>query len=164
MGDPRRFHAFASLIARHLPNSLQIADVAGGKGILQASLRERGYRHITTWDRRPRTRYTQQGHRYGYFTHTTESRFDAIVAMHPDSATDHCILFAGHHRIPALICPCCIKPSAELFRGAYKYHGWCAHLEAMATRIGLSVTWDRLPINGRNDVMILSPITAPLHA
>ncbi|MDI3467824.1 MAG: hypothetical protein OJF50_006645 [Nitrospira sp.] len=46
MGDPRRFHAFAEVIVKHLHPSMAIADVAGGKGYLQAALRERGFRSM----------------------------------------------------------------------------------------------------------------------
>lgn len=121
MGDPRRFHAFAEVIVKHLHPSMAIADVAGGKGYLQAALRERGFRSITTWDRRRRTPMTRLGHRYDWFVWDRAPGYDAIVAMHPDEATDHAILYAGHHRIPALICPCCVRPSARLFLAPYKY-------------------------------------------
>ena len=157
VGDPRRFHAFADVIARALHPSMIIADVAGGKGYLQAALRERGFRSITTWDRRRRTPMSRRGHRYGWFTWDCPARYDAIVAMHPDEATDHAILYAAKHQIPALICPCCVRPSARLFLEPYKYHHWCRHLASLATQAGLKVAWTTLPINGRRDVMILTP-------
>lgn len=161
MGDPRRFDAFARLIADECSPDWTIADVAGGKGILQTALRERGFTRVTTWDQRRRTGYSRHGHRYGYFTHTTPARYDALVAMHPDEATDHCVLFAGHHQIPALLCPCCVRPSAVGYWGKASYHLWCAHLEQLAHRARLSVRWTTLPINGRRDVMILRPIGPP---
>ena len=157
MGDPRRFDAFARLIEHEFDPTWTIADVAGGKGILQAALRERGFHRITTWDRRRRTVYSRHGHRYGYFTHTTAARYDALLAMHPDEASDHAILYAGHHQIPALLCPCCVRPSAIGFWKAAQYHLWCAHLEQLARDAQLHVTWTTLPIYGRRDVMILRP-------
>ena len=157
MGDPRRFHAFADLVTQHITRSSVIADVAGGKGFLQAALRERGYRKITSWDRRQKTPYNRHGHRYGWFTADTMAQYDAVVAMHPDEATDHALLYAAHRRVPAIICPCCVRPSAIGFWQAYKYSVWCAHLDTLAQQHHLTVQWTTLPINGRNDVMILTP-------
>jgi hypothetical protein len=157
MGDPHRFHAFADVVTQHIPRSSMIADVAGGKGYLQAALRERGFRRITSWDRRGRTSYNRHGHRYGWFTVDIPTRYDAVVAMHPDEATDHCILYAARHRLSALISPCCVKPSAVGFWHAHTYALWCAHLERLAHQHQMTVTWTTMPINGRNDVMILTP-------
>lgn len=157
MGDPRRFHLFAEYIAALIPRSAHIVDVAGGRGILQAALRERRFSHVTSWDRRRRSPYNRHGHRYGWFRHDTQESYDAVVAMHPDEGTDHGILYAGHHQIPAIICPCCVRPSARPFWEPAKYHLWCAHLEQMAQAVSLQVRWDRLPMNGRNDIMILTP-------
>lgn len=157
MGDPRRFHLFADFIADHLPRQARIADVAGGRGILQIALRERGFCHVTSWDRRRRTLYNRYGHRYGWFTHDTPADYDAIVALHPDQATDHAILYAGHRRVPAIISPCCVRPSAAVYSQSAKYALWCAHLDTLARRLHLEVRWHRLPMNGRNDVMLITP-------
>ena len=157
MGDPRRFHLFANVIADLLPRTSRVADVAGGRGILQSALRERGFSDITSWDRRRRTSYNRTGHRWGYFSVEIPDTYDAIVAMHPDESTDHCILFAGRHQIPDVICPCCVRPSARAFWDRATYDNWCAHLERLAQAAQLQVRWEQLPMNGRNDVMILTP-------
>jgi hypothetical protein len=149
MGDPRRFHFFAEYIAARIPRSAHIVDVASGRGILQAALRERRFSHVPSWDRRRRSPYNRHGHRYDWFRHDTQESYDAVVAMHPDEGTDHAILYAGHHQISAIICPCCVRPSARPFLEPAKYHVWCAHLERMAQAVSLQVRWDRLPMNGR---------------
>jgi hypothetical protein len=133
-----------------------MADVADGRGILQAALRERGFSHVTSWDRRRRSPYKRHGHRYGWFRHDTPDQYDAVVAMHPDEGTDHAILYAERHHIPAINCPCCVRPSAQPFWEPTKCHLWSAHLEQMARTVSLHVRWDRLPMNGRNDMMILT--------
>jgi len=148
-GDPRRFHFFAEYIAARIPRSAHIVDVASGRGILQAALRERRFSHVTSWDRRRRSPYNRDGHRYDWFRHDTQESYDAVVAMHPDEGTDHAILYTGHHQISAIICPCCVRPSARPFWEPAKYHVWCAHLERMAQAVSLQVRWDRLPMNGR---------------
>ena len=52
MGDSRRFDLMAKLIEKHIPKGFTIGDIASGKGYLQAALRQRGYRNITSWDKR----------------------------------------------------------------------------------------------------------------
>ena len=157
MGDPRRFNAFAKLVRRHLPLEARLADVAGGKGYLQAALRELGYRDVVSWDRRKRCATGRAGYRYGWFDHRSAPAYDAVVAMHPDEGTDHAIVYAAERRVPALICPCCIRPSATTYWGDGNYPDWCRHLETVARKGRLTVQWTQLPIVGRNDVMILRP-------
>ena len=111
---------------------------------------------MTSWDHRRRSPYNRHGHRYGWFRHDTPDQYDAVVAMHPDEGTDDAILYAERHHIPAIICPCCVRPSAQPFWEPTKCHFWSAHLERMALTVSLHVRWDRLPMNGRNDVMILT--------
>lgn len=154
MGDPRRFDTFARLISSVLLPDMRIADVAGGKGYLQAALRERGFSDVVTWDRR-RSRCAARTMRFDWFTHDTRERYDAVVAMHPDEGTDHALLYAIKHRIPAIICPCCVKPSALEYWDRYTFRPWCRHLESYALNHGCSIEWTRLGISGRNDVMII---------
>lgn len=156
MGDPRRFNLFAELISELLPNNLKIIDAAAGKGILQSSLKERGFDNIISYDKRNR-RHKNLNYRYGYFNFLTEDRADAIIAMHPDEATDHSILFAAKHRIPGIICPCCTKPSAQQYWGNHKYQNWLKHLINLAEENDLKVELKKLKMNGRNDVLVLKP-------
>lgn len=156
MGDPRRFYLFANLIEQHISRDLNIVDVSGGKGYLQAALYQRGYRRITSWDKRHKYVMNRRGHRYGYFHWEEKTPYDALIAMHPDEGTDHSILYAAKHQIPALVCPCCIKPSAEVYWGQHSFGKWYEHLENLAILRGCSVLHFELPMNGRNKVMVLN--------
>jgi hypothetical protein len=159
MGDPKRFDLFGKVIAEEFNNSMRIADVAGGKGYLQAALRQKGFKQIETWDKRLATarKVHRNGYRFDYFNWKTAPRYDAVVAMHPDEGTDHCILYAGKHRVPAIICPCCIKPSASTYWGEHKYSIWLDHLINLCEQQNLSVSKIIMPMNGRNDVLVIKP-------
>lgn len=157
MGDSRRFDLFAKLINKHIPKTAKIVDVAGGKGYLQAALRQLGYTDITSWDKRHKYAANRKGYRYGYFNWQAKEKYDAVVAMHPDEGTDHAILYAGKNRVPAIVCPCCIKPDATVFNGDHNFKTWCKHLEKLASKNGLEVIWTRLKMQGRSDVLIIRP-------
>lgn len=156
MGDPRRFDAFAKLVVRHVPLAASVADVAGGRGYLQAALRQLGYRSVVSWDKRKRYASGRAGYRYGWFDYEKAPRYDAVVAMHPDEATDQVVLYATKHRIPALVCPCCVKPQAVPYWGDHNYRDWCSHLTKLATNAGAHVQWTELPIVGRSAVMMVT--------
>ena len=157
MGDPRRFHAFSEIISQNIPNNFNIADIAGGKGYLQAALRQRGFPNITSWDKRKKMAANRKGYRYGFFDFQTAPKYEAVVAMHPDEGTDHAILYAAVNRVPAIICPCCTKPSACAYWGNHKYECWLNHLITLAEKNNLKVKHEKLKINGRNDVLIITP-------
>lgn len=158
MGDARRFDEFAKLVERHLAKDMKIVDVAAGKGYLRAAMYQRGYRNVTCWDKRPRCAKPRSGYRYGYFDYKTAPQYDAVVAMHPDEGTDQVVLYAVTRGILAIVCPCCAKPSASTFWGSKSSYGdWTAHLEVLARKHGADVAWEKLPINGRNRVMIIRP-------
>lgn len=157
MGDPRRFHEFAKIVKEHIPLEYSIADIAGGKGYLQAALRQIGYKDVTSWDKRKRYAASRKGYRYGYFEWENAPKYNAVVAMHPDEGTDHAILYAAKHKVPAIICPCCITPSASVFSEKYNYTNWKKHLTKIAETKGCEVQWIKLKINGRNDVMVIKP-------
>ena len=156
MGDPRRFDAFAKLIRKHISVDASIADVAGGKGYLQAAMRQLGYKHVVSWDKRKRCASGRNGYRYGWFDHRNAPQYDAVVAMHPDEATDEAVVYASSRGTRAVVCPCCVKPSATVYWGDGNYKDWCSHLESIAKRNGASVQWAQLPINGRNLVMLVN--------
>jgi hypothetical protein len=159
MGDIRRFHLFADLIARNLSPDFRIADVASGKGALQAALYQRGYRRVVSWDKRKRNGRLRQNYRYEYFDYRSAPRkYDAVVAMHPDEATDHCVLYAARYRVPAIICPCCVMPSGAQYGGARAdYVSWMRHCIGLAREHRLCVTEAQLPMDGRNRVLICRP-------
>lgn len=146
MGDPRRFHYMADLVARAIPTDAVIADVAAGKGYLRAALYERGYRRVTSWDKVRRCATPRSGYRYGHFNYLSAPLYEAVVAMHPDGGTDHALLYALERGVPGLICPCCITPSAVAYFGVHRYDDWCAHLDRLAAG---AARWTSLPISGR---------------
>lgn len=167
MGDPRRFHHFASLIATAFPDtSLRIADVAAGKGKLKAELYRRGYRRVTAWDRRHKLAKRRPGQHYQLFDHRLAPRdYQLVVGMHPDGATDEIIMYAARHRVPFVVCPCCVIPSAtaKSFDGRAGHHsnadyqGWMRHLISVARQSRFAVAEITLPIEGRSRVIIGRP-------
>ena len=159
MGDSHRFDLFAKMVSNNFPNrNARIIDVAGGKGFLKEALRQLGYINVITMDknRRAAKKQTGKNYKYGYFNYNTSEHFDCVCAMHPDEATDHAILYAVNHRVPAFVCPCCIKPDAVLFQGNYKFHNWVEHLKKLAR--GMDVQELYLRMSGRNLVLKLRPI------
>ena len=158
MGDPRRFHAFADLIQKHIPLDAKIGDIAGGKGYLQAALFQRGYRNVTTWDVRKRCASPRRGYRHSLFDYRTAPSYDAVVGMHPDGATDQLLQYAAERHVPALIVPCCAIGSVNAYWGARGgYREWMDYLKNRADYLGLSVIHTALSINGRNEVLICRP-------
>lgn len=158
MGDKRRFDLFAGKIAKHIGPDARIADVAGGKGYLQAALYERGYRHVTTWDKRRELARGRRRTKWGYFIWNKAPRdYDAVVGMHPDGATDHIIRYAAYRRVPFLVCPCCIVPSSDAFWGQYNFGAWVDHLVGLAERHQMQTVVDMLPMDGRNLVIVGTP-------
>jgi len=153
MGDSLRFEAFADFIGARLPRDLRLADVAAGNGHLRKALIHRGYKHemIESWDRKSRN--LRSCKLKGLFDWNSAPRhYDAVVAMHPDEATDHCILYAIKHKVPFIVCPCCIKPSATNFK-AKSYHQWIEFLSQIGEQGGHRVAQSYLSIRGCNVVL-----------
>jgi len=93
VGDSRRFNLFADLIVERFPalHSSAIADVAAGKGYLKAALYLRGFRNVTSWDRRQRLAKPRPGQRYGLFDYrTAPPEYRLVVGMHPDRNRPDC--------------------------------------------------------------------------
>ena len=167
MGDPRRFDAFADYIVRHWPDrTLSIADVAGGKGGLQAALRQRGYDSVVSFDRRHK--YANPGrtqYRYGLFGPNIRDNFALVVGMHPDGGTDAALAYALARRVPCAVVPCCAVPTVWPFpirRGSQRlrgseYHAWMRHLAGRAENAGAGIVVDALRIGGRNLVLRAIP-------
>lgn len=159
MGDPRRFNTFGTAIEERFSyaKSLRVADVAGGLGYLQKNLLERGYNNVTTFDKRYKhLQNLKYNHRY-FSCENISFGFDLLVGMHPDEGTDHIILAAGKMKIPFIICPCCIKPSATVFNLKYKYNNWFEHLCNLAEKTH-TIEINTLKIRGRRDIIVGFPI------
>ncbi len=156
MGDPSRFWKFARFIAKVASPGMHIADVAGGKGKLRGALWMIGLKNVTTIDVRH-----EQARRGAYrlFDYRTEpGKYDLLVGMHPDAATDHIIMFSGFRRVPAIICPCCVMPSASRYGGRRGYYpDWLSHLKSLSVSMRMKVLHTRIDIAGRNDVLYLEP-------
>lgn len=156
MGDSRRFNEFAKRIARNLKHDVEIADVAGGKGYLRLALADYGLKNVETWDKRHKRISGRQ--RYSYFDYkSAPETFGAVVGMHPDEGTDHIISYAAKYRVPAFVCPCCVKPSAHAFWGANKYNQWLKHLIKIGETGRMEVVHTAMPFNGRNDFLMFRP-------
>ena len=159
MGDTQRFRLFAAAIDSFFPDrNIEIADVASGKGYLQAELRQSGYRNITSWDKRPRNAKTRHGYHYGHFDYRSAPRgYQLVAGMHPDEGTDHIIQYACKHKTAFIVCPCCVKPSASKFQDI-GYEGWMRHLVGLAESGKMAVKVITLPMHGRKEVIIGTPI------
>jgi hypothetical protein len=133
MGDPKRFRLTSELIEQRFPDrQARIADVAGGKGQLQSFLRQAGYRNVLSIDRRNRYAKSRKGYRFGLFSFETLERFDLVVGLHADDATDHVVLYGRRWNVPWIVVPCCVRPSGAPFGArANDYHRWIAHLRKL---------------------------------
>jgi hypothetical protein len=81
---------------------------------------------------------------------------DLLVAMHPDQATDHVVQYSVKHKLPFVICPCCIKPSAVTFNQNRRYAAWIDHLVELA-RNTHDIELTRIRIRGKQDVLVGRP-------
>ena len=157
MGDKNRFRLMSDLISQHIPPEARVADIAGGKGQLQAELFLRGFRSVVSWDNRKKYGGPRRIYRHGLFDYRSAPRdYEAVVGMHPDAGTDHIVAYAIKHRIPFLVCPCCVLPSATKLEDI-GYDGWIRHLMGMATQSKFGVQTVTLPMTGRNLVLIGKP-------
>lgn len=140
-----------------------IADVASGNGGLHRALRHIGYKRIESWDKRPRNQRCKGIELFGLFDWEKvvrqNKKYDAVIGMHPDQATDHIILYAVARKIPFLVCPCCIKPSATTYK-PNSYHKWVEYLTCIAESGNMRVAQSYLSIRGCN--IVLSGV--PRHA
>ena len=133
MGDTSRFRLMADVIVERILPSTTIADVASGKGQLQAQLFLRGFKNIVFWDTRGRNAGPRRNYHHGLFDYRSAPRgYQTVIGMHPDAGTDHIVCYVTKHRVPFIVCPCCVLPSASKFE-AIGYSGWVDHLAKLAT-------------------------------
>lgn len=150
MADKRRFELFARFLAERFP-APRIFDVAGGMGRLNEELTRLG-RCATTFDSRHKrldVRYVTRE-----FTLNEPCECDLIAGLHPDGATRVIIEYAGKHRIPFAVIPCCSDNSMP-------YKLWLRHLIELATSLGFIVQEATLPIAGRAKVLFGNPAFPP---
>jgi Ser/Thr protein kinase RdoA (MazF antagonist) len=165
MGDARRFEVFARFIRRTFPAATSVADVAGGHGELAFWLGELGLRPVVIdprpvtfprWiHRRLRKRAVCGGRRIGIeriervvarVEDADLRRFDLVVALHPDEATEPVVRAAVAHGADFAVVPCCVFPLDGIRRSRA---GWLTHLASLAPGARVSA----LPIGGANVVL-----------
>ncbi|HZC26859.1 MAG TPA: hypothetical protein VE287_07535 [Actinopolymorphaceae bacterium] len=162
MGDKTRAEEFALFVATTFPAATRIADVAGGHGVLSYWLRELGFDSVLIeprpaplprWIRRD---LRKRAIRDGYLTTIDRitrpveevelADFDAVLAMHPDQATEPAVRAAVKHGLGFAIVPCCVF---ALDGTSYSYQDWLAYLASLAPGCRTST----LPITGANVVL-----------
>lgn len=145
MADKRRFDLFAELLVSRFPGALRVYDVAGGMGRLNEALTLRG-RTCTTYDvrhkRLPGLRFEER-----LFTLEEPCQADLVVGMHADGATRLIVEYAGKHRIPFAVVPCCSDNSMP-------YRPWMRHLRELGESLGMQVDEVELPMEGRARVLL----------
>lgn len=155
MGDRIRFRVFAEMIAERFPDrSARIADVASGNGGMQSALRAAGYENVVSFDKRKRNAKGRPSFVYGHFDFMkADPDFDVVIGMHPDGGTEHIIKYALLNDRSFMVCPCCpIMANGHRFHG--HYGEWMAHLNALSARSKLTTENIRLPMQGRNIVIV----------
>jgi hypothetical protein len=148
MADKRRFELFARFIVQTF-DAPRVFDVAGGMGKLNEALTRLG-RTVTTFDERHKHAEVRYARRK--FTLEEPCECDLVVGLHPDGATRVIIEYAGRHRIPFAVVPCCSD-------NGMPYRPWMRHLAVLGERRGLAVAEAQLPMAGR--ARVLYGIPAP---
>lgn len=147
MADKRRFDLFAELLLQRFPEALRVYDVAGGMGRLNEALTQRG-RDVTTFDRRHKHLPVRFAERE--FTLDEPCECDLVVGLHADAATRVIVEYAGKHRVPFAVVPCCSDNSMP-------YKPWMRHLAELAEASGLAAEEVSLPMEGRARVLLGRP-------
>ena len=147
MADKRRFDLFAALLVERFPDAARVFDIAGGTGKLNESLTQLG-RDVTTFDVRHKHLPVKFAERI--FTLDEPCEADLVVGMHPDGATRVIVEYAGRHRIPFAVVPCCSD-------NGMPYKPWMRHLAELGREQGLAVEEAELPMDGRARVILGSP-------
>lgn len=144
MADKRRFDLFADLLRERFPQARRVFDVAGGMGKLNEALTRRGC-EVVTFDRRHKHLPVTFAERE--FTLEEPVACDLVVGLHADGATRVIIEYAGQHRLPFAVVPCCSDNSMP-------YKPWMRHLAELARERGLQVDEVTLPMEGRARVLL----------
>jgi len=162
MGDKRRHRVFAEFIVRNFPDAYNIADIAGGHGILAFQLLELGKNPVIIDPRNTflpnrinrilRKRSIRRGKviaidRIRKNIQEVDIRsFDLIVALHPDEATEPAIKAALQEGKDFAIVPCCSFPMDGIKKST---EDWLQYLSTLSSDINVT----SLPIVGANKVL-----------
>ena len=147
MADKQRFELFAQFLVTQFPGATRIFDVAGGMGKLNEALTQK-QKIVTTYDRRVKRLPVTYAERD--FTLDEPNACDLVVGLHADGATRVIIEYAGKHKIPFAVIPCCSDNSMP-------YNTWMKHLTALAIEQGFSPVESTLPMIGRARVIHANP-------
>ena len=144
MGDRRRFHEVAELVLELFPPDTHrtVADVAGGKGKLAGKLMARGYMATIIDPRRSRKHPKGARRLSDVFLPGMAHRYDLLVGLHPDGATE--ALAEAARRRPVVIVPCCLHQWDGPEEGDLE-----DRIRARWTRLGLTWRETVLPIRGK---------------
>lgn len=158
----RMERVFAQWLVRtfHLSSESRLLDVAGGAGKLASELREAGVGEIEIVD--PRTDHRDAGEglvqTVAYFSEdfscSNSQMPDLLVGLHPDEATDACILWSLKHNVSFAVVPCCVfahlNQGRKLASGApvRTYEDLVEYLSTLC-----DVEKAFLPVQGRNCIL-----------
>lgn len=148
MGEKNRFRRFAEFIGHTFPYRNKVADVAGGHGELAYLLFDLGKeptiiepRDATfpRWIHREIRKRAVREDRFVKIERVRRlveeanlRRFDLIVAMHPDQATEPAIRAAIEHDLDFAVVPCCPFP----LEGRKSFgKEWIRHLASLSPGI-----------------------------
>lgn len=149
MADKRRFELFARFLVETFAEAQRVFDVAGGMGKLNQALSDLG-REVTTFDvrhkRLPKIRYAER-----LFSLEEPCAAELVVGMHADGATRLIVEYAGKHRIPFAVVPCCSD-------NGMPYNPWMRHLAELARERRFEVAEHTLPMDGRARVLYGRPL------
>lgn len=160
--ERRRFHVFAQFIHETFPDAKNVADVAGGVGILSYYLYELGHRptiidcrltRLTNYYRRRlRKRSLREGRDIQIrrlikpVQEADLQEFDLVLALHPDQATEPAVRAAIKHGKSFAVVPCCVFPIDGVKRSREE---WLKHLSSLAPDVATAT----LPMDGANVVL-----------
>ncbi|MFC1679271.1 hypothetical protein ACFL2T_03570 [Elusimicrobiota bacterium] len=142
-----------------------IADVAGGRGRLSHHLRKLGFDSTIVdirdaahpgWLHRTLRKKSRRSGRLIQIPRVVAkvqdmdlSRFDLIVGLHPDEATEHIVSAAIKHDKDFAIVPCCVFPLDGVRRSK---EDWREYLASLSPETEIAT----LPFNGSNVVLYRS--------
>lgn len=147
MGDSKRFKVTAKFLAENF-KPCSVADVAGGRGSLSKELAQYGFECTVIDPRHDQMPSLKAMHRK--FDRRLAKKFDLIIGLHPDEATEElCVTAASGARV--VIIPCC-----NMWRGI-ENHGSGSLANTIRKYFQQhNVDWweTLLPITGKNLVFV----------
>lgn len=168
-GKDERAAVFAAWLVDELPVT-RVLDVAGGRGDLSRELLRLGTQKATVVEPAPRRHGFEPTLNVSFeFPVTDAATRDAlddataVVALHPDEATEAAVCAAAARGLPFAVVPCCVFPSKFTTRRQFWNASKCAvrtyptfleYLVQRAKALGAAdTTTTALPLQGKNVVV-----------